>query len=356
MRRAMERHERGEARVIPVILRACDWKGAPFGKLQALPQNAKPVKSWPDRDEALHDVVRDVRRAVEELARARTLSQPARGSASDSASETLISTSVFRHVHRFTGTVTIDGKPAPDGTRVSAWARSKRWSRSSDPLFKRMTGRDRKASEELEELERQWSKWGEVVKTEVKDWKYCLEVPFDQLLFPSELEVEFRIDDLLVPDQTTTWQDGGNTKLDLPSLTDLMPSLRSSRETQQPRSVTWQDGGSTKLDLTAKSTPAYREAHRFTGTVTIGSRPAPEGTKVSAWRREDWRADLLDRSERLTFLASTSVMHGRYRLLVYASASQLTFMIDDLLIADQTAILEKGGDTQLDLTAEAFRP
>jgi hypothetical protein len=49
-------------------------------------------------------------------------------------------------------------------------------------------------------------------------------------------------------------------------------------------------------------------------------------------------------------------MHGRYRLLVYASASQLTFMIDDLLIADQTAILEKGGDTQLDLTAEAFRP
>src|SRR5438045_5413886 len=37
MKRAMERHERGEARVIPVILRPVYWKKAPFGKLQALP-------------------------------------------------------------------------------------------------------------------------------------------------------------------------------------------------------------------------------------------------------------------------------------------------------------------------------
>ena len=38
MERAIERHEAGEARVIPVILRPVDWKGAKFGKLQALPQ------------------------------------------------------------------------------------------------------------------------------------------------------------------------------------------------------------------------------------------------------------------------------------------------------------------------------
>jgi hypothetical protein len=37
MKRAMERHERGDARVIPVILRRVYWDGAPFGKLQALP-------------------------------------------------------------------------------------------------------------------------------------------------------------------------------------------------------------------------------------------------------------------------------------------------------------------------------
>src|SRR5205085_1249843 len=37
MKRAMERHETGEARVIPIILRAIEWKGTPFEKLQVLP-------------------------------------------------------------------------------------------------------------------------------------------------------------------------------------------------------------------------------------------------------------------------------------------------------------------------------
>src|SRR5947209_2717613 len=46
MVRAMERHERGEARVIPIILRSVDWESAPFGKLQALPKNALPVTRW----------------------------------------------------------------------------------------------------------------------------------------------------------------------------------------------------------------------------------------------------------------------------------------------------------------------
>ena len=36
MNRAMERHERGEVRTIPVILRPCDWQGAPFGKLMGV--------------------------------------------------------------------------------------------------------------------------------------------------------------------------------------------------------------------------------------------------------------------------------------------------------------------------------
>ena len=36
MTRAMERHEAGDAAVIPIILRPCDWKSAPFGKLQGV--------------------------------------------------------------------------------------------------------------------------------------------------------------------------------------------------------------------------------------------------------------------------------------------------------------------------------
>jgi hypothetical protein len=67
MKRAMERHEAGEARVIPVILRPVDWKGAPFGKLQALPTDAKPVTEWPNRDGAFLNVAQGIRAAVEEL-------------------------------------------------------------------------------------------------------------------------------------------------------------------------------------------------------------------------------------------------------------------------------------------------
>jgi hypothetical protein len=37
MERAMQMHESGAARVVPVILRPVDWKDAPFAKLSALP-------------------------------------------------------------------------------------------------------------------------------------------------------------------------------------------------------------------------------------------------------------------------------------------------------------------------------
>src|SRR5437899_9023027 len=62
--RAMERHKSGEARVIPVILRACDWQRAPFGKLLATPKDGRPITKWPDRDEAFLDVVNAIRTAL----------------------------------------------------------------------------------------------------------------------------------------------------------------------------------------------------------------------------------------------------------------------------------------------------
>jgi tetratricopeptide (TPR) repeat protein len=69
MKRAMERHELREARVIPIILRAVDnWQVTAFGKLQALPTDGKPITSWPNRDEAFVDVARGIRVAVAELA------------------------------------------------------------------------------------------------------------------------------------------------------------------------------------------------------------------------------------------------------------------------------------------------
>jgi len=67
MRRALERHELGEARVIPVVLRPCDMDGAPFYKLQGLPKDMKPVTRWIDQDEAFTDVAIGIRKVAEEL-------------------------------------------------------------------------------------------------------------------------------------------------------------------------------------------------------------------------------------------------------------------------------------------------
>lgn len=66
LKRAMERHEAGEARVIPIILRPVDWRGAPFSKLQSLPTDGKPVTSWANQDEAFLNIVQGIRAAVEE--------------------------------------------------------------------------------------------------------------------------------------------------------------------------------------------------------------------------------------------------------------------------------------------------
>src|SRR5215208_6451394 len=65
--RAIERHERGEARVIPIIVRPALWKGTSLDRLQALPKDAKPITRWPDRDEAWLDVTEGIQRAIEEL-------------------------------------------------------------------------------------------------------------------------------------------------------------------------------------------------------------------------------------------------------------------------------------------------
>lgn len=64
VKRAIERHETGEACVIPVILRPADWEGTPFGKLQALPKDGKPVTTWTNRDLAYLDITDGIRKAI----------------------------------------------------------------------------------------------------------------------------------------------------------------------------------------------------------------------------------------------------------------------------------------------------
>jgi hypothetical protein len=67
MKRAMELHELKIARVIPIILRPVDWHSSPFGKLQALPTDSKPITTWTNRDEAFLDVAKGIRKVVLEL-------------------------------------------------------------------------------------------------------------------------------------------------------------------------------------------------------------------------------------------------------------------------------------------------
>ncbi|XYI00613.1 SUMF1/EgtB/PvdO family nonheme iron enzyme [Sorangium sp. So ce1128] len=65
---ALERHRRGATRVLPILVRACDWEGTALAELQALPREGGPVTSWANPDEAWRDVVRGIRAAVEEAA------------------------------------------------------------------------------------------------------------------------------------------------------------------------------------------------------------------------------------------------------------------------------------------------
>ncbi len=64
--RAMERHRRGDASIIPIFIKPCDWHDAPFGKLQGLPGGAKPVGD-PGNDEAWSQVAKGIRAVVDHL-------------------------------------------------------------------------------------------------------------------------------------------------------------------------------------------------------------------------------------------------------------------------------------------------
>ncbi len=65
--RAMVRHHRGEARIVSVILRPCDWKHAELAQFLVTPKDGKPVTQWANRDEALLDVAQSIRRAIEKI-------------------------------------------------------------------------------------------------------------------------------------------------------------------------------------------------------------------------------------------------------------------------------------------------
>ncbi len=75
MKKALELHRAGQARVLPILLRPVDWQDAPFATLQMLPTEAKPITQWKDQDEALEDVAKGIRNVVNSLRAQKSVSE-----------------------------------------------------------------------------------------------------------------------------------------------------------------------------------------------------------------------------------------------------------------------------------------
>jgi hypothetical protein len=65
---AMGRYNRGEVRVIPIILRPVDWENTLLGKFQPLPRDGKPVTdlAWHSQDHAFVNIVEGIKRIINE--------------------------------------------------------------------------------------------------------------------------------------------------------------------------------------------------------------------------------------------------------------------------------------------------
>ena len=72
MKEALRRHEAKDARVIPVILRPCDWHDLPFGKLQTATRDGRAVVKFPTLDDGFLEVVQAIKSAAKSI-RGRTV-------------------------------------------------------------------------------------------------------------------------------------------------------------------------------------------------------------------------------------------------------------------------------------------
>jgi hypothetical protein len=64
---SLERHQKNEAVVVPIILRPCHWTVTPLAQIEALPEKGKPITSWSSQDEAFTDVAQRLSETVTRL-------------------------------------------------------------------------------------------------------------------------------------------------------------------------------------------------------------------------------------------------------------------------------------------------
>ncbi|MDO9268852.1 MAG: TIR domain-containing protein, partial [Methylobacter sp.] len=61
----LQRRDAGECKLVPIIVRACDWEDQGFAKYNVLPMKGKPIKSWDDQDEAWLEVVKGIKKIID---------------------------------------------------------------------------------------------------------------------------------------------------------------------------------------------------------------------------------------------------------------------------------------------------
>jgi len=69
IKKALERYNKGEAIVIPIVLRPTQFTDFEIGKFQALPKLAKPISKWENRDEAWLNVSQGLKKVFNSISK-----------------------------------------------------------------------------------------------------------------------------------------------------------------------------------------------------------------------------------------------------------------------------------------------
>src|SRR5260221_4713412 len=69
LQQVMQLHHLNEARVIPILLRPCDWTGTPFENLQVVPRNHQALTVWRNRDAGFAEIAKEIRATLKTMHR-----------------------------------------------------------------------------------------------------------------------------------------------------------------------------------------------------------------------------------------------------------------------------------------------
>jgi len=64
MKEALERNDRAEAKMIPVLIRDCLWRSSPFARYNIIPEKGKPLSSFPNQDEGWKIIAEQIEESI----------------------------------------------------------------------------------------------------------------------------------------------------------------------------------------------------------------------------------------------------------------------------------------------------